>query len=127
MRLLAIFLLFLTFQSVSSQELAQYKWQNRLVILVSLDLESASVEKQASLFHDTKKAMTEREMLLLRLSPDSKELEAYNISWNYEGVLLIGKDGGLKAKYDFMVTPSILFELVDSMPMRRSEIRSKND
>ncbi|MEM7486721.1 MAG: DUF4174 domain-containing protein [Bacteroidota bacterium] len=112
---------------MSSQELAQYKWQNRLVILVSLDLESESMKKQEKQFHDTKKAMEDREMVVLRLSPKSKELKAYNISQNYEGVLLIGKDGGLKAKYDFVVAPSVIFELVDSMPMRRAEMRNKND
>lgn len=112
---------------MSSQELSQYKWKNRLVILVSVDLESESISKQGKHFNADKKKMTEREMLLLRLSPKSEELETYNIAQNYEGVLLIGKDGGLKAKYDFVVAPSVLFELVDSMPMRKAEMRTKND
>ncbi|WP_213831824.1 DUF4174 domain-containing protein [Flagellimonas sp. 389] len=127
MKLLVTLILIFTLSNMSSQKLAEYKWQNRLVILVSLDLESESVKKQGKQFHDAKKAIKEREMLVLRLSPKSEALKAYNISQNYEGVLLIGEDGGLKAKHDFLVAPSIVFELVDSMPMRRAEIRSKND
>lgn len=39
-------------------------------------------------------------------------------------VLLIGKDGGVKARYGDVPALSALFALIDGMPMRRSEMRS---
>ncbi|NNC63365.1 MAG: DUF4174 domain-containing protein, partial [Gammaproteobacteria bacterium] len=39
-------------------------------------------------------------------------------------VLLIGKDGGVKARHESVPALSELFTLVDGMPMRRSEMRA---
>ncbi|MDH3420436.1 MAG: DUF4174 domain-containing protein [Gammaproteobacteria bacterium] len=39
-------------------------------------------------------------------------------------VLLIGKDGGVKARYGDVPALSAVFALIDGMPMRRSEMRS---
>jgi hypothetical protein len=40
-------------------------------------------------------------------------------------VLLIGKDGGVKARYAEVPALAELFALIDGMPMRRSEMRSR--
>lgn len=110
---------------MSSQELAKFKWEKRLVVLVSSNWESETVQKQLELFAAHQKAMEEREILLIKLSPLSKELERYNVDKNFKGVLLIGKDGGLKSRYEMVIAPKTIFELVDSMPMRQAEIRDK--
>ena len=41
-------------------------------------------------------------------------------------VLLIGKDGGVKARYKEPPLLAEVFALVDGMPMRRREIRSQS-
>ena len=38
-------------------------------------------------------------------------------------VVLIGKDGGVKARWSEPVSPSAVFDLVDAMPMRMREMR----
>ena len=40
-------------------------------------------------------------------------------------VLLIGKDGGVKARYDLAPPLADVFALIDGMPMRRSEMRAR--
>ena len=41
------------------------------------------------------------------------------------GVMLIGKDGGVKARYADVPSLEEIFALIDGMPMRRSEMRSR--
>ena len=41
-------------------------------------------------------------------------------------VVLVGKDGGEKARYRGVVDPDDIFALVDSMPMRRREIEERS-
>lgn len=64
-------------------------------------------------------------MLLLNRQSKSPDLAGFSLATNFEGVLLIGKDGGIKLKKPFIVKPQTIFDLVDSMPMRRAEMRSK--
>ncbi|KQS63422.1 hypothetical protein ASG39_16235 [Rhizobium sp. Leaf371] len=37
-------------------------------------------------------------------------------------LVLVGKDGHVKARFDDVVDPAVLFAEIDSMPMRRAEI-----
>jgi hypothetical protein len=39
-------------------------------------------------------------------------------------VVLIGKDGGVKRKDSKPIDPKVLFETIDTMPMRRQEMRT---
>ena len=40
-------------------------------------------------------------------------------------MLLIGKDGGVKLRSAHPIPPEALFQTVDAMPMRRSEVRGR--
>ncbi|AWX45384.1 hypothetical protein HME9304_02398 [Flagellimonas maritima] len=126
MKLLVAIAAFLMTYTISSQDLATFKWQKRLVVLVSSNWESEPVQEQLNLFDLNKKEIEERELLLIKLSPLSKELKNYGIDKSFKGVLLIGKDGELKSRYNMVVQPSTLFELVDNMPMRQAEIRNRH-
>ena len=46
----------------------------------------------------------------------------YGLS-NFEGLVLIGKDGLEKLKEEFIVNPATIIDLIDSMPMRVTETR----
>ena len=37
--------------------------------------------------------------------------------------VLVGKDGGEKFRSEGPVSPEVLFEIIDAMPMRRREMR----
>ena len=44
------------------------------------------------------------------------------IEHSFTGIVLIGKDGGVKMKKEFQVDPKTVFTLIDGMPMRRAEM-----
>ena len=45
--------------------------------------------------------------------------------WSGERILLVGKDGGVKLRSEEPVSIQRIFDLIDSMPMRRREMREK--
>jgi hypothetical protein len=120
-----------------AQNLSDYQWKNRLVILVDEGLKTDAIRSQFKAFVSKPDELVERDILLFLLTPktivlsngENAELsvnDAYSslsIPKNFKGVLLIGKDGGIKLKKPFEVTTADIFTLIDGMPMRKSEIR----
>ena len=49
--------------------------------------------------------------------------QAFRIAPGGFAAILIGKDGGEKARWDWPVSASALFHAIDAMPMRRREAR----
>ena len=119
-----------------SQALETYRWKNRILLLCEKQEELSRSRKQIGMFSKVKKEMEERQLLLLiydgrNLRDENTEVLASTrvglLKEDFEGVLLIGKDGGVKFESDFFVTPEAILGLIDSMPMRRAEMRRKND
>lgn len=123
MKYLPVCILFLLGIKTSAQKLDQYRWSNRVVILVGASTQETEMKRQRKRFLEQKEQMKERDIILLEKSPDSEALTALIPDKNFTGVLLVGKDGGLKMKKSFPVEPEIVFNLVDSMPMRKAEMR----
>ncbi len=61
------------------------------------------------------------------LSPTEKQYVRQTLGVEPSGfaVVLIGKDGGVKRKETKPIDPNVLFETIDTMPMRRQEMRTK--
>ena len=93
--------------------------------MVSNASNSAEHNQQRQIFELKQSQLEERDIILLNRKPKSSELSRFSLDGNFQGVLLIGKDGGIKLKKPFIVKPQTIFDLVDSMPMRRAEMRSK--
>ncbi|MEM9077931.1 MAG: DUF4174 domain-containing protein [Bacteroidota bacterium] len=121
-----IFILLVLFSlEAFAQDIKEYQWKNRLLVLVSNASNSSEVNQQHKIFEQKEPQLLERDILLLKRQPESQDLAHFSLKTNFEGVLLIGKDGGIKLKKPFIVEPQVIFDLVDSMPMRKAEIRSK--
>jgi len=43
----------------------------------------------------------------------------------FQGIILIGKDGGVKLRKTYIVEANEVFDLIDLMPMRRSEMKNR--
>ena len=125
MKLVLSFLLFLFCFKGFAQNIREYQWKNRLIVLVSNTSNSSELNQQRQFFKQKQSHLEERDMLLLNRQSKSPDLAGFSLATNFEGVLLIGKDGGIKLKKPFIVKPQTIFDLVDSMPMRRAEMRSK--
>ncbi len=69
-------------------------------------------------------ACKDRDLLIVRIEGDP-DRETYKISQDATMILLIGKDGGVKARWSQEVKPAEVYALIDAMPMRRQEIQER--
>lgn len=116
--LLGIFIIMTT--SCFSQNLKDYRWKNRLVILVG-DKNEPLFKKQEEKLIKLQKELDTRQIILFQ--GNSEIINQLSADKTFHGLILIGKDGGVKLKEQFIVEPELLFSLIDGMPMRRAEIK----
>lgn len=135
---LAIFFSLMGSAKTLAQDLGTYQWKNRIILLKDANLESDWLQAQLKRLGSNPQELLDRDLVLFLLTDElvcntSKEpvdLKAETIITYYEldgfeGLVLIGKDGGLKLKEEFIVSPTKIFELIDGMPMRISEMKNK--
>ena len=129
--LLIIFLTLLC-SKTTAQDLDTYKWNNRIIILKESNLESDWLKAQVKRLQSDLSELNDRQLVVFILTNglvydleqnetdlDAKIIEEQFAISNFEGLMLIGKDGSIKLKEAFIVNPKIIFELIDSMPMRQ--------
>lgn len=135
-----LFTLF-TMNIVHAQSLEDYQWKNRILILMDATLKSNSLQAQLKEFTGQNEGLTERDLILFLITEDKvysqhgKALdmnsesvrEQLGISDDFKGVLLLGKDGGIKLKEHFQVASKTVFDLIDGMPMRKAEMRKEGE
>ena len=123
-----------------AQPLAQHQWKDRIILLFSPSQAHPISEQQLASLQEFPGDLEDRNLLIYRISPDrifgpKGKGEAKASKWFYDKyrvdktqfcLILIGKDGGEKLRKNTLTTPREIFALIDSMPMRRSEMKRKN-
>ncbi len=121
----------------TAQNLDDFQWKNRIVLLVDASSDTDALKSQLAELISDRQALKERDLILFRVTPEAvyasdgstsnltaKDIyENFGLDSNFKGILLIGKDGGIKLKKHFMVSALDIFDLIDGMPMRRREMR----
>lgn len=112
--------------------LAQKKYNRRIVLLFARDEHQPDLIDQQEQFADYTAALKERDMDVMVVvasaltESDGRFLTAAPFKLNpvsaFQG-WLIGKDGGVKDRFSQPIAPPSLFREVDSMPMRRQEMK----
>lgn len=125
------------------QELENFKWKNRILIVKTLDSDSEIFNDQLTEFRDSNDEFEERKLVLLTMNQNDFELINFtrvesgnsgqvsdsisdnilNQSNDFE-VILIGLDGGIKLRRSTILLKKDLFSIIDAMPMRRNEMRN---
>lgn len=135
MKTLLLCLIFfpMTWGSAFSQELADLRWQYRILLLMDPG-KSASCERQLESLQKEQPGWQERDVLIF-VYRDGKLLDEKLRPSNmgsrgipyptYEGVILIGLDGGVKMRKPFPVAPETIRARIDAMPMRQAKIRGR--
>jgi len=109
-------------------DLEQHRWKNRLILLFASGENDQAVEEQKRLLEAEKSAVDERDLLVFVFnSGDGESLrERYAVDEEKTTLLLVGKDGGVKLREAAPIEPNLIFALIDTMPMRQSEMRQNN-
>jgi len=98
---------------------------HRLVVVVGQPGDPRGVQQHASLAQDAA-ALRERDVVVQDITPEAARRERPELGVRsgvaFE-VLLVGKDGGVKLRRDKPVAASEIAALIDTMPMRREEMK----
>ena len=128
-----------------SQTLEKHQWNNRVVIVLSDDLTNPLFQKQLTALTNEATACIDRKLIVYQVLPNSWTMEDFTSKttkkWqstptlfeqfmeknHHFKVVLIGLDGTLKVERTNYVEPEELFSIIDGMPIRKAEIRRKNN
>ncbi|WP_298526696.1 DUF4174 domain-containing protein [uncultured Christiangramia sp.] len=136
-------LIILIFYGMTSkaQDLQQYQWENRIIVVYSNETELDLVSKQLDLLMEESNKLSERKLVVIQAQKDRyRTIFPENSEWvssslkdelkisrktEFE-VFLLGLDGGIKLRQQEIVQTEKLFSLIDGMPMRKAEIKRKD-
>ncbi|WP_179020979.1 DUF4174 domain-containing protein [Winogradskyella forsetii] len=146
MRILLIVALILMTSKLTGQNLDSHKWENRLILIISTNQDSEVYNNQIEEFETSYKGFAERRLIIYHVLPNqyktvdyendksdnkwrssSKLFKRYADDQSDFKVVLIGLDGSVKLQQNDLLTTDKLFETIDAMPMRRSEIKNKKN
>ncbi len=124
-----------------AQDLQQYQWENRIIVVYSNETELDLVSKQLDLLMEESNKLSERKLVVIQAQKDRyRTIFPENSEWvssslkdelkisrktEFE-VFLLGLDGGIKLRQQEIVQTEKLFSLIDGMPMRKAEIKRKD-
>ncbi len=127
--------------NVWGADLRAYLWKHRLLLIFAphvTDTRLTAFEERMGARHED---MQDRDLLIFRIletgpsgrpgapmtSGDAEALRRrYKAPQGRFTVILIGKDGGVKLVQEEQVSLQAIFDLIDTMPMRRREMRQKD-
>lgn len=119
--------------SLSAQHLSDFRWKHRILVLSYNETETSELKTAFKLLESHKVDIKQRDILVCTYKQQQLyTLEGHEITNSsilpkyFKGYILIGKDGGVKAKESYPLELEGLLNLIDSMPMRRAEMNKNN-
>lgn len=126
----------------SAAPLDGLRGEKRPLLLFAKSRSDASFDKQVDLLRGVRPELQDRDMVVLRTtgSEETRAVIGYTpinrgtarlLKKQFEPashgltVILIGKDGTEKARWRRVVDPQEIFDLIDSMPMRKQEMKQQ--
>jgi len=141
-----IFLGILMINYAHGQDLNKHLWKNRVLLIMTQNQDSMDYQDQIAEFYKFPSELKERKMLIYHVLPQRYTLinDAVDPEQNewvsssalfdkFDGknvdfkVVLIGLDGGNKLEKNGLLSAEELFGTIDSMPMRRAELKKKRN
>jgi hypothetical protein len=126
---------------IVAMDLTQFKWKNRLLFIFAPDANHALFKNLRGEVTAQKEELRDRDVIVFELleqgpskmntSPlDPQQADSirdhFDISPDAFGMILVGKDGGIKLRRNDQVDIGEIFKFIDSMPMRKIEMQQKN-
>lgn len=139
--LILTFLIVLFLSPMHSQDLKKHQWKERVLLILTDNTNSQEFQTQIKALQNEKSNLIDRKLVIYQITPTHFKLGLFEENeWIKRfiddqdiklkskpiEVILIGLDGAEKLRQHSFLTSNKLFVLIDSMPMRRAEIR-RND
>ena len=139
-------LLCMCLASVSSShaqsfDLQEYRWKNRVLVVFAEQETTTDYQSLVREIEELSDEFSDRDMVLVSLFEQGTSLadgvpisvedtrrlrDQFDVAPGDYVIYLIGKDGGIKQQGGKGMRINSLFALIDTMPMRRSEMRKKS-
>ena len=127
--------------NANAQDFSPHQWENRLVLILVDNPENIKYLKQVKEFKNHVDGIQERKILVYHITPEKFKVGLSDEAWqqsktNFKRyketnsqpeIILIGLDGGVKLRANEFLSSKKLFATIDVMPMRRQEMRRKNN
>jgi len=125
--------------TASAADLSTYRWKHRLIVISTLPEQAATV---AASLKQERAGILDRDLVIIDLSLHRKRIahtvrpaeesieplrKRFSLSAQTAQFVLIGKDGGVKARQAGTLDLQRYFTLIDAMPMRQEEMRRSRD
>lgn len=137
----AFIIFLLASNQMNAQNLDQFRWKNRLVLLLTDHADNPEVLNQLKIFESDLEGLKERKLKVIHLTSDQTKIwDTKTEVWSKSDgqlfqkyrkqdasfeMILIGLDGGEKLRKSLPISLDQLFAVIDAMPMRRWEIEDK--
>ena len=124
-----------------SQDISSHLWKNRLLLLLTDSANNKVYDDQLAALRTNSEGLIERKLIIYKITPDKYNIGLDENNWIVSSklyndfkkdnnsefeVILIGLDGGIKARKSEFMSIKELFGRIDSMPMRLRELERKN-
>jgi len=119
---------------LQANPLSSYKWKSRIIVM-TITTDKAAVK---AALKDERADLSDRDLIVIDVSPKSTALKntvrpsktsienlrsRLSLSGDRNQFILIGKDGGVKSRQKGSLSLKKFFALIDTMPMRKQEMR----
>jgi len=127
-------------QLPESFNLRQHRWKNRLLITFAASVNDPEYVRQQQSLEEQHSGMAERDLIYVVVLENGasragesllSSAAAESLRKNFDAQpgeflsILVGKDGGVKARRTSPIPLKELFDTIDSMPMRQDETRQR--
>jgi hypothetical protein len=117
--------------------MSRYRWKNRPVVVLAGAGGDAALAEQRRIFAGNRARLAERDIVVVWVTGNDVRTELgpgpgltaaqlrarFGVAETGFRVVLVGKDGGPKLSQSTPLSAATLFGTIDSMPMRRNEVR----
>ena len=110
-------------------DLNALRWSNRVLLLFAPAAHDPQLARQKQMLESQAAGLGERDLKVFEITgraPSDEGLrDRFHVKADSFAVVLIGKDGSQKLKHSEPTEPGDIFKLIDSMPMRKHEMRQR--
>jgi hypothetical protein len=120
---------FTTVVIAQAPDLDGLRWNSRVLLLFAPDTGSPQLLRQKQMLDSQADGIKDRDLKVFEITGGSPLEQQWRDKFHVKAdsftLVLIGKDGSSKLKHSKPTEPDEIFKLIDSMPMRKNEVRQR--